>query len=347
MNASATPFPALDVAPTFAGRRYLSTETVEPRRRSQYWMEMVCGVFVRLECQALGNMEMHGSIETSSIGSIDLTHLRATGQKVRRTASHIRNSGDDFMIVQIQRQGRCVVRQDERTAIATPGDFVLYDTVRPYELIFDDSVHDALILRLERSKLEPHVGRLGELTATTVGGAGPAGQMLASMLEVLHRGVENLHPASMHALSEAVASAVAAGLRSLPNANVTKTSNLAAYHIARVKAYVSQNLRDPNLSIASIAAAMQMTPDHLCRLFRAEPRPLSRMLWQQRLEACRRDLGDPRMARCGISEIAFSWGFNEAGHFSRCFREQFGVSPRDFRSSELKRAFCAADSSER
>jgi AraC-like DNA-binding protein len=338
MNVSATPYRSAHVATTFAGRRYLSTETVEPRRRSDYWSEMVCDVFVRLECRALADTQMHGSIETSCIGSIDLTHLRATGQTVRRTASHIRDSGDDFVIVQVQRQGRCVVCQDERTTIAAPGDFVLYDTARPYELIFDDSLHDALILRLERSKLEPHVGRLEELTATTVGGAGPAGQMLASMLEVLHRGVEHLHPASMHALSEAIASAVAAGLRSLPNANVTKASNLSAYHIARVKAYVSQNLRDPNLSIASIAAAMQMTPDHLCRLFRGQPRPLSRMLWQQRLEACRRDLCDPRMARRGISEIAFSWGFNEAGHFSRSFREQFGVSPRDFRSSESKRA---------
>jgi len=321
-----------------AGHKRLSTETVEPRHRMAYWLEMVCDVFVKLECHALADMEMHGAIETSRVGSIDLTHLRATGQTVRRTACHIRDSVDDFVIVQLQRQGRCIVRQDERTAIAAPGDFVLYDTVRPYELIFDDSLHDALILRLKRSELEPHVGRLEELTATAVDGAAPAGQMLASMLEVLHRGAEHLHPASMHYLSEAVASAVAAGLRALPSANVTKPSTLTAYHIARVKAYVSQNLRDPDLSVTSIAAAMSMTADHLCRLFRSEPQSLSRMLWQQRLEACRRDLGDPRMAKRSISDIAFSWGFTEAGHFTKRFREHFGSSPRDFRSLESHRA---------
>ncbi len=319
MNLAATFSRPSNLAQTFAERRCLSTETVEPRRRLDYWVGMVCGVFVKLECQPPVDAQMHGSIETSRVGSIDLTHLRATGQTVRRTAPHIRDSSDDFVIVQVQRQGRCVVRQDARTAVAMPGDFVLYDTIRPYELTFDDALHDVLILRLKRSDLEPHVGRLEDLTATTVDGAGPAGQMLVSMLEVLHRDVEQLHLASMHCLSEAIASTVAAGLRALPNANMKRASNLTTYHIARVKAYVTQNLRDPELSIASIAGAMQMTPDHLCRLFRGEPMPLSRMLWQQRLEACRRDLCDPRMSRRGISEIAFSWDSTRRGTSASAF----------------------------
>jgi len=28
-----------------------------------------------------------------------------------------------------------------------------------------------------------------------------------------------------------------------------------------------------------------------------------------------------------VSEICFRWGFNEAAHFSRVFREQYGMSP--------------------
>jgi len=32
-----------------------------------------------------------------------------------------------------------------------------------------------------------------------------------------------------------------------------------------------------------------------------------------------------------VSEVAFSWGFNDATHFSRSFKEQFGLSPRDWK----------------
>jgi len=98
---------------------------------------------------------------------------------------------------------------------------------------------------------------------------------------------------------------------------------------------VQQHLRDPELSIGTVAHAMELSPDHLCRLFRHEPVPLSRLIWQQRLEACQRDLINPRLAERCISEIAFSWGFNDAAHFSRSFREQHGMSPREWRAAQL------------
>ena len=37
-----------------------------------------------------------------------------------------------------------------------------------------------------------------------------------------------------------------------------------------------------------------------------------------------------------ISEIAFAWGFNDLSHFGRVFREHFGMSPREFRQSQLR-----------
>ncbi|MDH4393235.1 MAG: helix-turn-helix domain-containing protein [Aquabacterium sp.] len=55
----------------------------------------------------------------------------------------------------------------------------------------------------------------------------------------------------------------------------------------------------------------------------------------QRLDACRRDLADVRLAERSVSALAFSWGFNDAAHFSRSFREQFGQSPRAWRAQAL------------
>ena len=106
-------------------------------------------------------------------------------------------------------------------------------------------------------------------------------------------------------------------------------------HVSRLKACIQDHLREPELSVNSIALALQMSSDHLSRLFRAEPVPLSRWIWKQRLDACRRELANPRWREHSISDIAFSWWFNTAAHFSHSFRDEYGVTPREWRHSVL------------
>ena len=47
-------------------------------------------------------------------------------------------------------------------------------------------------------------------------------------------------------------------------------------------------------------------------------------IWAQRLDGVHADLSDPTCADRTISDIAFSWGFGDASHFSRAFRARFG-----------------------
>ncbi|MFG6432995.1 helix-turn-helix domain-containing protein [Roseateles sp. LYH14W] len=311
-------------------RKRLSTATVGSDDRFAYWLDMVCAIYAQLECDRPGS-DVFGEISFSPLGVLDLTEVHSNVQFLRRTPSMICNDTRDSTLVQIQRVGRAVVRQDGREARLVPGDFVMYDTTRPYELRFEDETHELIVVRLPSSELQPHVTNLHDLTATTVPGTCAAGNLLLTMIDTLQRDIDRLHPSSAIGVSEGITSIIAAGLRGLPGANTQRSSQLCAYHVARVKAYAMDNLRNPELSISKIACAMRVSPDHLSRLFRGEPVPLSRWIWQQRLDACRRDLCDARMANRSVSEIAFAWGFNDATHFSRSFREQFGLSPREWR----------------
>jgi AraC-like DNA-binding protein len=329
--------PSMSVQPTGPAcplRSRMATVEVPENQRFEYWLDMICSTYVQLECDRPQERALFGEIEFSRIGGLDLTELRANVSRVRRTPLHVSRSGEDYCLVQLQQAGKGVVCQDGRIAVVNPGDFVVYDCTRPYELMFDDEEHHVLVLRLPRSHLEQHVAGLEELTATTVSGDGAAGHLLLSMVGTLRNQADRLHPASAQGVSDAITQMIAAGLRSLPQANSSRPSNLHAYHLTRIKAYVKERLRDPGLSVASVAQAAGLSPDHLARLFRSEPLPLSRLIWRWRLEACQRDLVDPRLANCSVSEIAFSWGFNEAAHFSRSFKEQYGLSPREWRQQQ-------------
>lgn len=321
-------------------RLRISTDAVQEGDRLGYWLDTICELYAQLECERPESADVFGEIDFTRLGALDLTNLRSNVCLLERTPRQIQKGGEDFCMVQVQRSGRAMVSQDGREALLVPGDFVLYDASRPYQLRFDTSGHQVVVLRMPRTSLQLHVGNLEQLTATTVAGSCAAGHLLLTMIESLQRDIEQLHPSSVMGVSEGITSIIAAGLRSLPSANTRKASNLSSFHLARVKAYVNENLRDPSLSIASIAVAMRMSPDHLSRLFRNEPMPLSRMIWQQRLTACRRELTDPSMGHRSVSDIAFSWGFNEAAHFSRSFREQFGMSPREWRQGSAL-ATCA------
>lgn len=54
-------------------------------------------------------------------------------------------------------------------------------------------------------------------------------------------------------------------------------------------------------------------------------------IWHRRLERIRHDLANPALAGTSITEIAFGRGFSSSTHFSRSFRESYGVSPRVYR----------------
>jgi riboflavin biosynthesis pyrimidine reductase len=103
----------------------------------------------------------------------------------------------------------------------------------------------------------------------------------------------------------------------------------------RIRDYIGQHLRDPALSLDRIAEVLRCSKRHLHQAFADEEVTLAQFILQRRLQACMRDLRNPLHQPRTITDIAFSWGFNNGAHFSRVFREHAGLSPSDFRAASL------------
>jgi AraC-like DNA-binding protein len=82
-----------------------------------------------------------------------------------------------------------------------------------------------------------------------------------------------------------------------------------------------------------VAAADGISTRSLQKLFSTAGLSFSTYLRDRRLERCRLDLSSPICASLSISEICFRWGFNGSAHFSRAFKDRYGVSPREYRRS--------------
>ena len=102
-------------------------------------------------------------------------------------------------------------------------------------------------------------------------------------------------------------------------------------------------LADPELGLERVAAEDGISPRSLQKLFASANQSFSTYLRSRRLERCRLDLSSPICASLSISEICFRWGFNGSAHFSRAFKERYGVSPREYRKTHLGEDLLADD----
>jgi len=77
---------------------------------------------------------------------------------------------------------------------------------------------------------------------------------------------------------------------------------------------------------STIAAAHGISVRTLQQLFSDAGTTVSSWIRERRLKACYRELsGADRFDT--VTEVAFRWGFNDAAHFSRRFKQAFGVTP--------------------
>ncbi len=315
----------------------LSTDVVPRQDRLAYWTDMICNVYVQLGCDPVLNSDFTGHIRNHKLPSLDLSVVRSCAQTVRRTVGHISRSADDYFLVSIQAAGTGVVRQDGRDAVLKPGDFALYDSTRPYELLFREDF-EQIVLKLPGERLRDRVRETQGLTATKVSGREGAGHLLLGMIRTLKDDIDTLQPASALAVANGVLNILIAGLQTLPSAMTAPAlTDQTSGHLARIKTLIDASLANPDLSVAFIASRIGLSSGHVHRLFKSEAIPLSQYILSRRLEACSRDLLDPRLRETSVSAIAYSRGFNDAAHFSRAFRERFACAPRDWRNGSSRR----------
>ena len=79
-----------------------------------------------------------------------------------------------------------------------------------------------------------------------------------------------------------------------------------------------------------------MSPRYIRTVFSTGGEKISSFILRRRLEECARQIRSPAWAAHTLTEIAFSWGFNSAAHFTRTFHEKFGVAPREYRRQALR-----------
>ncbi len=98
--------------------------------------------------------------------------------------------------------------------------------------------------------------------------------------------------------------------------------------IEDVKRYIREHIQEP-LDRETLAAVAGFSIPHFHRVFTAQVgESAASYVRRLRLERAARKL---RMGAVDITEVALAAGYDSHAAFSKAFRQQFGLSPREFR----------------
>jgi AraC-like DNA-binding protein len=316
----------------------ISTTGIQISDRHDFWEAGARLLFGALTLEELSSDPFDGNFSYTSIGDLVFCRISAASpHRVSRTQAVAAGDDRPFLKAVLQTRGRSVISQSGRTAALYSGDWTVYDAGQPYSVSLSAGGEFSLLL-VPRSKVISRSVDLRRLVLRRFPADRGFGKLIWNLVGNTVDQIPVLPHRSSFDLGEIVAQMTRLALfDSLAaeddDAGVPLNSRDALRE--RVKFYISAHLADPELSIDKLAAVARCSKRYLHMIFRPENRSISDYIVQARLARCREDLLDPRLGRRSITEIAYAWGFNSSTHFSRCFRREFGISPRALRAGNV------------
>lgn len=108
------------------------------------------------------------------------------------------------------------------------------------------------------------------------------------------------------------------------------TSPMEDSFVKRVREAVEQNLSDPSFTVEKLSRLIFMSHSQLHRKLDAltgcSPNRFTRMI---RLERAKALLHDPAYS---IASVAMECGYDDPGYFARVFKQEYQVTPQQWRS---------------
>lgn len=305
-----------------------STDQLDERDRIPFWVDVASKAFYAHDFEAKPTA-FAGRLSAGTMDVLSLARCDCGPCSVSRTRRDAARDDIDDLLLCIRFEGRSRFSQGDRTIIMEPGTVVFHDAARPLKIDFLEQTR-SLVIAVPRHLIESRIGAAGIERVTSV--KAPATGMLVEFARALADRVEQMEPALHRRMSEQFIDLVSLAFVGDASGAPSTAREVA---LRRLKGEIERRLGDPALSPSSAAEAAGISVRYANVLLAGENTSLERYIVQRRLEQCRRALADPLQAHRMIGEIAYGWGFSDHSHFTRRFREAFGVTPGDYRQKTL------------
>ncbi|MDL2402483.1 helix-turn-helix transcriptional regulator [Rhizobium mayense] len=202
----------------------------------------------------------------------------------------------------------------------------LHCLAKPFEA--QTAASGSLALYVPRDLFVP-----GDHMANTQFGGG-LGSLLADYMLLLRRSLHEVRLTETSYIVDATRALLAACLAPSRDGMAKAQSPIDRTIMERARQLIARKLIDADLTVDSLCRDLGLSRARLYRLFEANG-GIHAYIRRERLLQTRKALSnhDDRRPICQIAE---QWGFIDPSAFTRAFRHEFGISPRDVRSEAIR-----------
>lgn len=267
---------------------------------------------------------------------VHLLHTGGSALRIVRTARQVRAEAPEYVAIGLHRLGAGLVSTAGTDADLPVGHLNCVDMTRPYDFVHHTANrHDVLILSNVQAGVSVDVVR----AAVPVLRRSPVYELVRGHVDNLYRAAAGLGSDHRQLTGQATAALVCALLTTAaeaPGQDDAMDASLAS----RLALYLEMHLADRDLTVERIAAAHAISVRHLYNVWARAGHGSTPAQWilDRRLRRARDLLTEETSRRRSIAAVARLCGFADSSHFSRRFRQTFGVSPTEWREGDHRRA---------
>lgn len=301
--------------------RSLSTTGLTPRTQIQRWSDALTDLCGRFDIDPLEGSSFEGRINFTTMSRLKLCQIEASQHRIAHTFAQARAIDHPYIKILFQTYGISYFEQEGRSIEIGPGDCLAYDVSTPHTIVSPALTRHEVVI-VPKELLHDRGFRLDKMTACKLSARSGTGRIAHDVAHAAFDEATKLSPHSAVSVAESLIDLLLLPLREADSA-FDRGGPEAIY--IRAQAFIREHLRDPDLCIDQISAALGCTKRYLHMVFSDRGMTVSDYIWRARLQHCRQEL--ETQSGKTITDVAFSWGFSSSSHFSRVFRKYFGVVP--------------------
>jgi AraC-like DNA-binding protein len=195
-----------------------------------------------------------------------------------------------------------------------------------------DIPYQSISISIPRSALASREPNLSPFYTLRLGDENPRAQLLSGYMDQLMAGLFHWSDLEIEGLADKLLDMIVVLMvheeRSLTSA--TEKNVRQAQHECAM-AYIRSHCHNPALNVAQVAASCGLSVSYIESLFKSKQLSIEESIHNERLIKGHELLSSAAHRGKSVSQLAYQAGFSHAGHFSRLFKERFGMSPIDFR----------------
>ncbi|SDW81879.1 transcriptional regulator FeaR [Marinobacter mobilis] len=283
-------------------------------------------------CTQVGSREhFAGQIRRFCSYGMEFTKLQASGLTLQRKRHDADNRDNQYFYLIYQRDGSARVQQRHSHATMQRGDLVLLDSNQPFSIEYGEHGYQ-YCFHIPREMALRNWRHTRVLTAEKVSAKSDLAALVTPLLQKTAV-VGRTDPTG--ASEDCLLNAVLSLMQPLFTQTRDRAKEYHSIYLQKAMAFIEHNLRNEAITGQMVADHLGISPRHLQRIFKTLGTSFNKLLREHRLCACASDLADPRLAHIDVTSVAFYWGFKDCAHFSRVFKDHYGLPPSQYRAQHL------------